>query len=147
MIWDNKLGAWVQRPSETQHHFKKGVGGNPSGHSNQTRAMHHLNAKKASFLRQELLEALESKIMTAKVTAELEEGEVVPDGGMPRQAANRIAQMITPDINRILSDSEDRGFGKPTQPTRDDSPPKKDIQNDMTPQEAAEAYQNEISQK
>jgi hypothetical protein len=51
---------------------------------------------------------------------------------------------LSPDINRLLSESEDRGYGKPTQPTRDESPQLKDITPDTSPQEAADAYKREI---
>lgn len=145
MVWDGQKKKWVQSAAAQASQWKPGGVANPHGGDSRSNAQHQLNARKASALRAELLDALESKIMSAKLSTLPAEGEIVPEGGMPREAAQKIAGMLSADINRMLADAEDRGWGKPTQPTRDDSPPKKDIHNDMSPQEAAEAYQNEIS--
>lgn len=145
MVWDGVRKKWVMSDAQKAMQFRPGETPNPLGRDSATNAQLTLNGKKASTLRAELLDALESKIMSIKVNTEPDHDEVIPEGGMPREAAQRISALLSPDVNRMLADSEDRAWGKPTQPSRDDTPPKKDIRNDMTPQEAAEAYQAEIS--
>lgn len=145
--WDGVNKCWVQAPAAQATHFRPGEIPNPSGFGNQVTSQNILNAQKASRLRAEMLDALESKIMSAKLRSQPQDGETIPEDGMPVDAANLITGMLRADVNRMLADAEDRAWGKPTQPLRDDSPPKKDIMNDMTPQEAAEAYQAEIEQK
>lgn len=107
-------------------------------------AQTRLNALKATKLRQKLLEALESQIESYIVRAEIEPDED-HDTPMPREAATKILQLMKGDTLRMLTDSEDRGYGKPTQKQELSHSLSRKIEDDMTPETAAEIYQRELS--
>lgn len=117
--------------------FKPGQSGNPGGIDQHTRAKMALNARKATDLRTEFLDSLESRIETIRVKNE--------EDGTPELAPLQINQMLTSDINTLLRDTENRGYGNPTQPlTGEGGGPMRTITTDMTPREAAEAYAAEL---
>lgn len=149
LVWDDELGAWVHGPMNEKQRatqYKPGQTGNPGGIPERTRARMRINAEKATNLRSQILDALTSRITSAIVKAEVSPDELVGEHGISEAAAQRIMGFVNADILRLLTDAEDRGYGKPTQPTRDDSAPKKKITEDMSPEEAAEAYRAELEQ-
>lgn len=148
-VWDDELQEWVYGPmneKQKKTQYRKGETGNPGGIPERTRAKMRINAEKATDLRAQILDALTSRITSAIVKAEIDPNELVGEHGISEAAAQRIMGFVNADILRLLTDAEDRGYGKPTQPTRDDSAPKKKITGDMSPEEAAEAYRAELEQ-
>jgi hypothetical protein len=127
--------------------FKKGQSGNPGGFDQHTRAKMTLNAKKATELRTRILNALESRIEGIIYHA-IREGEMTAEDAdnnkLSEGASARIMSLLDGDINRLLTDTENRGFGNPTQPTRTEDAPRRDIDDDMSPEEAADAYRREV---
>lgn len=98
------------------------------------KALTRLNAQKATELRARFLDAVESRIATIEVTAET-----------PDEANQQIAAMAKGDMLRLLTDSEDRGYGKPTQKQELNHALTRQIDEDMSPETAAELYQREIT--
>lgn len=93
--------------------YKKGETGNPRGATSLTMLRTHANARRAVEIRERLLTAFESRIATIEVQTRTEfafdpnEAEVM--------IARRITALLTPDLNRLLTDSESRGLGAPKQ--------------------------------
>lgn len=89
----------------------KGVSGNPSGVSREVMLRTHSNARKATALREQFLDALESRIATVRLQAYREAPDLAIDA--ETLAARRVLDLLTPEVNRLLADSEARGYGAP----------------------------------
>lgn len=89
----------------------KGVSGNPSGTSREVMIRTHNNARKATALREKFLEALESRIATVTLQAHRDAPDLHVDA--ESLAARRVLDLLTPEVNRLLADSEARGYGAP----------------------------------
>lgn len=93
--------------------YQRGQSGNPRGATSLTMLRTHANARRAVELREKMLIAFESRIATIEVQTrsefchDPEEAEVM--------IARRITALLTPDLNRLLTDSESRGLGAPKQ--------------------------------
>jgi hypothetical protein len=145
--WSDEHNAWVYAPMNEKQkaaQYKPGQSGNPTGTNQHTQALMRINAQKATELRGQILDALKSKITSAILKAEISPDEIVGEHGVSEEAARRILGTMNGDVLRLLTDAEDRGYGKPTQPTRDDTAPRKKITEDMSPEEAADAYRAEL---
>lgn len=93
--------------------YKKGQSGNPRGASSLTMLRTHENARKAVALREKMLDTIASRIATIEVMTQREfAGD--PDQIQP-QTEMRIMRLLTPDVNRLITDSENRGLGAPRQ--------------------------------
>lgn len=144
MRWNFETREWMPSPGKEIGKFPKGHCGNPGGVPAQERAQMLVNAEKATFIRKRLLDALESKIESAIVRAEVQEGEVVGEDGISIDAAERVMKLLKGDTLRLLADAEDRGYGKPTQRTHSTHTLSKDVDLNMSPETAAEIYQREL---
>ncbi len=93
--------------------YRKGQSGNPRGASSLTMLRTHENARKAVALREKMLDTIASRIATIEV---MTAREFADD---PRQIEEntqlRIMRLLTPDVNRLITDSENRGLGAPRQ--------------------------------
>jgi hypothetical protein len=138
---------WVMNEAQKAAQFKKGQTGNAGGVPQQIRAQITLNAQKATALRQRVLDAFESRIAAAIIHAEVKEGEQVGESGISEEAAMRIMSYLNSDVLRLLTDAENRGYGNPTQPTRLEETVRRDISSDMSAQEAADTYRQEVEGK
>lgn len=122
-----------QHPDQKRWHFQKGQSGNPSGSTREQQLMRKENAIKATKLRREFLDTLESRIATIKAQEAEHPGEADP----------RILQLLNADVNRLMTDSEDRGYGKATvhkNLTGNIRTDARVIAREMSVQEASEAY-------
>jgi hypothetical protein len=77
----------------------------------------------------------------------VKEGEQVGESGISEEAAMRIMSYLNSDVLRLLTDAENRGYGNPTQPTRLEETVRRDISSDMSAQEAADTYRQEVEGK
>ena len=108
-----------------------------------------INARKATDLRRRMLDALESRIEGAivhvldELTPE-EQAIYTSTGKIPEEASTRIMSYLSADVNRLLTDSENRGYGNPTQPHDHGDRPRREITEDMSDAEAADAYRREL---
>lgn len=93
--------------------YKKGQSGNPRGASSLTMLRTHENARKAVALREKMLDTIASRIATIEVMTQREFAED-PEQIQP-QTEMRIMRLLTPDVNRLITDSENRGLGAPRQ--------------------------------
>ena len=93
--------------------FKKGQSGNPKGASSITMLRTHENARRAVAIREKMLSTLESRIATIEVMVAREFSET-PEL-IEQETQVRIMLLLTPDVNRLLTDSENRGLGAPRQ--------------------------------
>lgn len=93
--------------------YKKGQSGNPRGASSLTMLRTHENARKAVALREKLLDTIASRIATIEVMTQREFADD-PEQIQP-QTEMRIMRLLTPDVNRLITDSENRGLGAPRQ--------------------------------
>lgn len=93
--------------------YRKGQSGNPRGATSLTMLRTHANARRAVEIRERLLTAFQSRIATIEVQTrrefahDPEEAEVMIE--------RRITALLSPDLNRLLTDSESRGLGAPKQ--------------------------------
>lgn len=71
------------------------------------------NAKRATELREVFLETLHSRIATIRAVAE-REGTGSPEE-IQLLVDQRIMQLLSADVNRLMTDSENRGLGAPRQ--------------------------------
>lgn len=144
MRWDFENEVWMMSPAKAASIIKPGEARNPLSGNEHENAIIRMNARKATVLRQRLLDALESKIESAIVRAEVREDEVVGESGICQEAAERVLALLKGDTLRLLTDAEDRGYGKPTQKTLNGHVFAKDVDPDMSPETAAELYQREL---
>lgn len=93
--------------------YTKGQSGNPRGASSLTMLRTHENARKAVALREKLLDTIASRIATIEVMTQREFADD-PEQILP-QTEMRIMRLLTPDVNRLITDSENRGMGAPRQ--------------------------------
>jgi hypothetical protein len=101
-------------PNTKPHLWKKGQSGNPRGHNSTSAKRIQKNAAKATELREKFLSTLESRIATIEVMAE---DEFANDpSSAEREKSSRIMALLDADINRLMTDSENRGYGAPKQP-------------------------------
>ena len=94
--------------------YQKGTSGNPRGASSLTMLRTHENARKAVALREKMLDTLASRIATIEVMVAREFGEQGADK-VREMTDIRIMALLTPDVNRLITDSESRGLGAPKQ--------------------------------
>lgn len=148
--WNPNTGEWVvpgpkmptiHGPSPVPAREIAEVPQNSPGQRNA--AQTRLNALKATQLRAKLLDAIESQIESYIVRAEIEPDEP-HDTPMPREAAAKIIGLLKGETLRMLTDAEDRGYGKPTQKQELSHSLSRRIDDDMTPETAAELYQREL---
>ena len=93
--------------------YKKGQSGNPRGTSSLTMLRTHENARKAVALRERLLDTLHSRIATIEVMTTREFADE-PER-IDEQIQIRVLRLLTPDVNRLITDAENRGLGAPRQ--------------------------------
>lgn len=94
--------------------YRRGQSGNPRGASSLTMLRTHENARKAVALRERLLDTLQSRIATIEVmTAREFDGSTQEE--IDAQIQIRVLRLLTPDVNRLITDSENRGLGAPRQ--------------------------------
>lgn len=94
--------------------YKKGQTGNPRGASSLTMLRTHENARKAVALRERLLDTLNSRIATIEVMTAREFADS-PQEEIDAQIQVRVLRLLTPDVNRLITDAENRGLGAPRQ--------------------------------
>ena len=109
--------------------WKKGESGNPSGMTSAVAIQIRNNAKRATHIREKFLTTLQSQIATNEVLADMEESGTLDERNQRKQ--RRILDLLGPDVNRLLRDSEDRGFGAPKQSVEVDDQRQKRLE-DMT---------------
>lgn len=145
--WNPETREWDHSPDKVATMFREGNDAALPMREQMTHegALTRVNARKATLIRAKLLEALESRIESAIVRAEVREGEVLEDGRMCEEASERVLSMLKGDTLRLLTDSEDRGYGKPTQKQELTHALSRDVDPDMTPETAAEIYQRELA--
>lgn len=95
------------------HLFKKGQSGNPAGIPREVAQRTRKNAAKAAELREKFLDTLESRIKTVEVMAEKEANGNADEAS--RLKSMRVMEILNADVNRLMTDSENRGFGAPKQ--------------------------------
>ncbi len=93
--------------------FAKGQSGNPRGASRLTMLRTHENARKAVALREKMLDTLAARIATIEMSVSREFADQ-PEK-IDEIVALRTMALLTPDVNRLLTDSENRGLGAPRQ--------------------------------
>ena len=93
--------------------FSKGQSGNPRGASSLTMLRTHENARKAVALREKMLDTLAARIATIEVSVAREYAD--DPEKIDEIVALRTMALLTPDVNRLLTDSENRGLGAPRQ--------------------------------
>lgn len=93
--------------------YKKGQSGNPRGATSLTMHRTHENARRAVGIRAKMLETIESRIATIEVMTAREFADSPEE--IEAQTQVRILRLLTPDVNRLITDSENRGMGAPRQ--------------------------------
>ena len=102
-----------------EHRFKPGVSGNPGGKTSAQRKIEIQNAEMASRVRQKLLIVMEYWVDGHVTLSEEEPGLALLTN------PNGLLSNLSPDMLRLIKDSEERGLGKPVQPF-EVAPPKTD---------------------
>lgn len=94
--------------------FKKGQSGNPLGMTGPVARRIKSNAEKATNLREKFLDTLASRIATIEVLAEREASGDMDVADQLKQ--QRILLLLNSDVNKLITDSENRGLGAPKLP-------------------------------
>lgn len=114
---EGELGKYYSLPNASKEKmpqlFQKGRSGNPLGGTRESALGGIRNAEKAVRIREKFLDTLQSRIATIEVIADRE------SEGDPELAESlkttRIMALLSADVNRLMTDSENRGFGAPKQ--------------------------------
>lgn len=93
--------------------YSKGQSGNPRGATSLTMQRTHANARRATEIRERLLVAFQSRIATIEVRTREEFAHDPAEA--EEMIERRISALLSPDLNRLLADSESRGLGAPRQ--------------------------------
>lgn len=105
--------ATEEQKSRMPQLYSPGQTGNRRGASSITMLRVHENARKATILREKMLDTLASRIATIEartVSEYADEPEKIDE-----MVAMRTMALLTADVNRLITDSESRGFGAPRQ--------------------------------